>query len=106
MTDQCPHCELRTSCNDVLVRIPVEECEDYRPIKPKRPRVYRIFKQEMSFDQLKNTAEWEGWTFERIGPCECGSIDYILMPAWSSAVREGGKDYLICAHCGGNGGHL
>ena len=46
------------------------------------------------------------FTWDRLSPCECGSKSYILLPEYSKCVQEGGKNYLICMHCGGAGMHL
>jgi hypothetical protein len=42
----------------------------------------------------------EGQMKKRVGPCECGCLDYILLPVWSKAVKEGGKRYMNCVNCG------
>jgi len=105
-SDLCPHCKRRSVCDDLYEKKIIHGCGDYISLTNKQPRVYQITKTAMTLTQLKDRAGWNDWDFSRLGPCECGSVDYIILPTWSEAVREGGKDYLICAHCGGSGMHL
>jgi hypothetical protein len=37
---------------------------------------------------------------KRLGPCECGSLSWILLPMHSKPVKEGGKRYIVCLDCG------
>lgn len=37
---------------------------------------------------------------KRLGPCECGSLSWILLPMHSKVVKEGGKRYMFCLDCG------
>jgi len=85
----------------------IEDCGDYRPID-KNFHVYQIFKVPMPLHKIQGLADRPGfeWRWDRLAPCECGSKDFILLPIWSTAVKQGGKHYLVCAHCGGGGAHL
>ncbi|MFA5790613.1 MAG: hypothetical protein WC976_06105 [Caldisericia bacterium] len=75
-------------------------------------KIYAVSDKPLELGEVEKTSGFSSpdylWTEqERMSPCsECGSTAWILVPTTSEMVRQGGKRYLICLHCGSGGMHL
>ena len=74
-------------------------------------KIYAVSETPLTLGEVQKASRFSGSKYcwqeeERMSPCECGSTEWILVPVTSEMVKQGGKRYLICLHCGSGGMHL